>query len=154
MFVRGLQASYNSLALAHDWSVPYGDMLVFGFCCGQIMFAFLLSPETIPAEYNNWYVSGGPAETGAALAWALIRHDWGGFRAQDPQGQPRRAGGDPVQPQARATGHHRRARARKGCTEQGAWVRFGGRSRGERLTRRPYGRDRTSRRGTRARFAT
>lgn len=54
MFVRGLQASYNSLALAHDFSVPYGDILVFGFCCGQIMFAFLLSPETIPAEYNSW----------------------------------------------------------------------------------------------------
>ncbi|WVO12586.1 hypothetical protein L204_100191 [Cryptococcus depauperatus] len=34
--------------------IPYGDLIVFGACCGQIMFAFLMSPETIPKEYYSW----------------------------------------------------------------------------------------------------
>ncbi len=54
MFVRGLQASYNTFSLRTGFEIPYGDLIVFGFCCGQIMFAFLMSPETIPVEYNSW----------------------------------------------------------------------------------------------------
>jgi hypothetical protein len=62
MFVRGLQAAYNQYTPALGISVPHGDVLLFGLCCGQIMFAWLLSPETIPREYANWIqgVSGVP----------------------------------------------------------------------------------------------
>ena len=56
MFVRGLQATYNAHSQRTGFRIPYGDILVFGLSCGQIMFAFLLSPETIPPEYNSWYV--------------------------------------------------------------------------------------------------
>jgi hypothetical protein len=58
MFVRGLQASYNLYAPHIGVDIPYGDILVFGFCCGQIMYSWLLSPDTIPPEYRAWYVSG------------------------------------------------------------------------------------------------
>lgn len=54
MFVRGLQASYNTLSARHGFTIPYGPILVFGLSCGQIMFAFLLSPSTIPREYVDW----------------------------------------------------------------------------------------------------
>jgi hypothetical protein len=57
MFVRGLQASYNQVSAKTGYKVPFGSMIVFGLSCGQIMFAFLLSPSTIPPEYNSWYVS-------------------------------------------------------------------------------------------------
>lgn len=57
MFVRGLQGTYNSYAPVVGINIPHGDVLLFGLCCGQIMFAFLLSPETIPREYNNWILS-------------------------------------------------------------------------------------------------
>lgn len=56
MFVRGLQATYNAYSQRTGFKVPGGELLVFGLACGQIMFAFLLSPETIPPEYNAWYV--------------------------------------------------------------------------------------------------
>ncbi|WVQ73232.1 hypothetical protein IAR50_002798 [Cryptococcus sp. DSM 104548] len=54
MFVRGLQAAYNQYTPRLGIHIPHGDVLLFGACCGQIMFAFLMSPETIPKEYNNW----------------------------------------------------------------------------------------------------
>lgn len=54
MFVRGLQGSFNQYAPKLGIKIPNGDVLLFGLCCGQIMFAFLLAPETIPREYNNW----------------------------------------------------------------------------------------------------
>ncbi|ODO10135.1 hypothetical protein I350_02363 [Cryptococcus amylolentus CBS 6273] len=56
MFVRGLQAAYNQYTPRLGIHIPHGDVLLFGACCGQIMFAFLMSPETIPKEYNNWQV--------------------------------------------------------------------------------------------------
>ncbi|OXG50365.1 hypothetical protein J010_02837 [Cryptococcus neoformans] len=57
MFVRGLQASYNQYTPRFGIHIAHGDLLLFGACCGQIMFAFLMSPETIPKEYNNWILS-------------------------------------------------------------------------------------------------
>jgi hypothetical protein len=54
MFVRGLQGAYNQYTPRFGIHIPHGDLLLFGLCCGQIMFAFLLSPETIPREYNSW----------------------------------------------------------------------------------------------------
>lgn len=54
MFVRGLQASYNQYTPRYGIHIPHGDLLLFGACCGQIMFAWLVSPETIPHAYNRW----------------------------------------------------------------------------------------------------
>ena len=54
LFVRGLQGSYNALSTRHNIKIPNGDALVFALCCGQIMYAFFLRPDTIPHSYSNW----------------------------------------------------------------------------------------------------
>ncbi|KAL0255686.1 hypothetical protein I308_100493 [Cryptococcus tetragattii IND107] len=68
MFVRGLQASYNQYTPRFGIHIPHGDLLLFGACCGQIMFAFLMSPETIPKEYNNWILAASRVPSFAILA--------------------------------------------------------------------------------------
>ncbi|KAI9632051.1 uncharacterized protein MKK02DRAFT_21065 [Dioszegia hungarica] len=68
MFVRGLQGSYNQYAPKMGVRIPHGDVLLFGLCCGQIMFAWLLSPETIPREYNKWILSAFRGPECAVLA--------------------------------------------------------------------------------------
>lgn len=54
MFVRGLQASYMQYAPKLGIHIPHGDVLLFGLCCGQIMWAWFLAPETIPRDYRAW----------------------------------------------------------------------------------------------------
>ena len=54
--MRGLQGTYNHYTPRYGIHIPHGDVLLFGLCCGQIMFAFLMSPETMPREYINWCV--------------------------------------------------------------------------------------------------
>ncbi|WVR06354.1 hypothetical protein IAU60_003385 [Kwoniella sp. DSM 27419] len=68
MFVRGLQASYNQYTPRFGIHIPHGDLLVFGACCGQIMFAWLLSPETIPREYSAWILQASRVPDFAVLA--------------------------------------------------------------------------------------
>lgn len=71
MFVRGLQATYNAYSQRTGLQIPdgIGSILVFGLSCGQIMFAFLLSPETIPPEYNSWYVLWSACPRCALTDW-------------------------------------------------------------------------------------
>jgi len=54
MFVRGLQGTYNAFSTKHNIVIPHGDVMVFSLCCAQIMYAFLLRPDTIPNSYNAW----------------------------------------------------------------------------------------------------
>ncbi|CAE6466686.1 unnamed protein product [Rhizoctonia solani] len=54
IFVRGLQGSYNFWSKRFGIRIPFGDVMVFSLCCGQIMYAFLLSPTTIPRSYRVW----------------------------------------------------------------------------------------------------
>jgi len=54
MFVRGLQGTYNGFTKKRGIHVPYGAVWVFSLCCAQIMYAFLLRPDSIPPAYNNW----------------------------------------------------------------------------------------------------
>ncbi|WVQ96654.1 hypothetical protein IAU59_003760 [Kwoniella sp. CBS 9459] len=68
MFVRGLQASYNQYTPRFGIHIPHGDLLVFGACCGQIMFAWLLSPETIPREYSAWILQASRVPDFAVMA--------------------------------------------------------------------------------------
>ncbi|WRT67803.1 uncharacterized protein IL334_004777 [Kwoniella shivajii] len=68
MFVRGLQASYNQYTPRFGIHIPHGDLLVFGACCGQIMFAWLLSPETIPKEYSAWILQASRVPDFAVMA--------------------------------------------------------------------------------------
>ncbi|KAF8589623.1 hypothetical protein K439DRAFT_324565 [Ramaria rubella] len=54
LFVRGLQGSYNALSTKHNFKVPFGPIIVFSLCSGQILYAFLLRPDTIPPGYVAW----------------------------------------------------------------------------------------------------
>ncbi|PPQ69246.1 hypothetical protein CVT26_003658 [Gymnopilus dilepis] len=54
MFVRGLQGSYNAFTTKRNIRVPNGDVLVFSLACGQILYAFLLRPDTLPRSYTGW----------------------------------------------------------------------------------------------------
>lgn len=68
MFVRGLQASYNQYSPRLGVNIPHGDVILFGLCCGQIMYAYLLAPETIPREYNAWIQSASGVPVHAVIS--------------------------------------------------------------------------------------
>ncbi|ORX40065.1 hypothetical protein BD324DRAFT_616112 [Kockovaella imperatae] len=68
MFVRGLQGAYNQYTPQYGIHIPHGDTLLFGLCCGQIMYAWLMNPETMPAEYNNWIQHASRVPKFAVLA--------------------------------------------------------------------------------------
>ncbi|KAI0941143.1 hypothetical protein AcV7_002787 [Taiwanofungus camphoratus] len=57
MFVRGLQGSFNAFSSKRGVRIPHGDVLVFAMCCGQIMYAWFLRPDTLPRSYDNWITS-------------------------------------------------------------------------------------------------
>ncbi|TCD68617.1 hypothetical protein EIP91_010272 [Steccherinum ochraceum] len=54
LFVRGLQGSYNTFSARSGYSLPHGDVLLFSLCCGQILYSFLIRPDTLPPAYVNW----------------------------------------------------------------------------------------------------
>ncbi|KAF5354601.1 hypothetical protein D9758_011180 [Tetrapyrgos nigripes] len=54
LFVRGLQGSYNSWSTNRGISIPHGDVLLFSLVCGQIMYAWLLRPDSLPKGYRLW----------------------------------------------------------------------------------------------------
>lgn len=61
MFVRGLQGSYNAFSERHGIRIPHGDVIVFALCCGQIVYAVLMRPETLPRSYSNWLLAAAKA---------------------------------------------------------------------------------------------
>lgn len=65
MFVRGLQGSYNAFTSKRGIKVPHGDVLVFTLCCGQILYGFLLRPDTLPHSYNKWIETASITPPGA-----------------------------------------------------------------------------------------
>ncbi|KAI1795063.1 hypothetical protein LXA43DRAFT_939525 [Ganoderma leucocontextum] len=77
MFVRGLQGSFNAMSDKHGFKIPHGDVLVFTLCCGQIMYAFLMRPETLPPSYNRWIqVASKVTEDGVRVNKTLVREGW------------------------------------------------------------------------------
>ncbi|KAK0556551.1 hypothetical protein OC846_001121 [Tilletia horrida] len=54
LFVRGLEGSYNVMHAKKWVSIPHGAVLVFGLACGQIMYAWLHAPDTLPRSYVSW----------------------------------------------------------------------------------------------------
>ncbi|KAG5651486.1 hypothetical protein H0H81_008486 [Sphagnurus paluster] len=74
MFVRGLQGSYNAYTTKRNIKVPHGDVLVFSLACGQILYAFLLRPDTLPRSYSSWIGQAAkvPAEC-VRMNYGLVR---------------------------------------------------------------------------------
>ena len=72
--ISGLQGSYNAFTTKRGLYVPHGDVIIFSLACvvtffflyfqliminiscGQILYAFLLRPDTLPRSYTTWYV--------------------------------------------------------------------------------------------------
>ncbi|KAI0722482.1 hypothetical protein C8Q76DRAFT_615216 [Earliella scabrosa] len=82
MFVRGLQGSFNAMSDKHGFKIPHGDVLIFTLCCGQIMYGFLLRPETLPPSYNRWIqVASKVPEEAVRINNCLVRDGY--FDPQD-----------------------------------------------------------------------
>ncbi|RDX55387.1 hypothetical protein OH76DRAFT_1396775 [Lentinus brumalis] len=74
MFVRGLQGSFNAMSDKHGFKIPHGDVIIFTLCCGQIMYAFLMRPETLPPSYNRWIqVASKVPEEAVRMCKTLVR---------------------------------------------------------------------------------
>ncbi|PWN35689.1 uncharacterized protein FA14DRAFT_145616 [Meira miltonrushii] len=54
LVVRGLEGTYNNAHSKGLISIPNGAVLTFGLACGQIMYAWLNKPETLPRGYISW----------------------------------------------------------------------------------------------------
>jgi len=74
LFVRGLQGSYNAYSEKRGFRVPHGDVLVFALACAQIMYGFLMRPDTISKSYATWINTAGhiPKEA-VSINRAMIR---------------------------------------------------------------------------------
>ncbi|KIY49135.1 hypothetical protein FISHEDRAFT_41969 [Fistulina hepatica ATCC 64428] len=57
LFVRGLQGTWNAYSTRWGIKIPHGDILLFSAACAQIMYAFILRPDTLPWSYNAWIQS-------------------------------------------------------------------------------------------------
>ena len=54
LLVRGLEGTYNSAHSKGLITIPHGAVLCFGLACGQIMYAWLNQPHTLPKSYISW----------------------------------------------------------------------------------------------------
>ncbi|KAF5385411.1 hypothetical protein D9757_005387 [Collybiopsis confluens] len=66
----GLQGSYNLFSDRYNFHIPHGDVLVFSLVCGQILYAFLLRPDSLPRSYTNWVA------TAAKVPHACLRMNY------------------------------------------------------------------------------
>lgn len=73
LFVRGLEGQYN---VAHERgliNIPYGAVITFGLACGQIMWAWLEAPETLPKGYRNWITQASQVSPRVTDVYRAIR---------------------------------------------------------------------------------
>lgn len=54
LLVRGLEGTYNSAHSKGLITIPHGAVISFGLACGQIMYAWLNQPHTLPKSYISW----------------------------------------------------------------------------------------------------
>ena len=79
---RGLQGSYNALAAKYGFQIPYGAVWLFSIACSQIMYGFLLRPDTLPRTYISWIDQAGQIPVkGVAMNRDLVRE--GSFKISD-----------------------------------------------------------------------
>ncbi|KAI9592829.1 hypothetical protein BDF19DRAFT_450255 [Syncephalis fuscata] len=55
-FVRALQASYDSLHARNLISIPYGGAMLFMAAGSQVMYAYLMKPNTLPRDFYQFMV--------------------------------------------------------------------------------------------------
>lgn len=54
MFVRALQALYNAGKSRDYVDFPNGDVLLFSLTCAQVMYAYVMNPDSMPPAYNKF----------------------------------------------------------------------------------------------------
>ncbi len=75
LFVRGLEGSYN---VSHERgliNIPYGAVITFGIACGQIMWAWLEAPESLPKSYKNWITRASQVSPRVPEIYRSIKFD-------------------------------------------------------------------------------
>ncbi|KAL2652112.1 hypothetical protein R1flu_020240 [Riccia fluitans] len=65
LLARVAQCAYNSAKSKnkfHFWGSQWqhGDTLLFALACAQIMYAYVMRPETLPDSYNEFIIKSGP----------------------------------------------------------------------------------------------
>jgi hypothetical protein len=79
---RGLQGSYNVLTTKYRFTIPYGAVWLFSIACTQIMYGFVLRPDTLPKTYISWIDQAGQIPVkGVAMNRDLVRE--GRFKITD-----------------------------------------------------------------------
>lgn len=79
---RGLQGSYDALAAKYGFTIPYGAVWLFSIACSQIMYSFLLRPDTLPKAYISWINQASQIPVkGIAMNRDLVRE--GSFKISD-----------------------------------------------------------------------
>src|SRR5579872_1954640 len=80
--LRGLQGSYNALAAKYGFEIPYGAVWLFSIACAQIMYGYLLRPDTLSKAYISWIDQAGQIPVkGVAMNRDLVRD--GNFKISD-----------------------------------------------------------------------
>ena len=67
MLVRAIQSVYNAAKARGWWHLwgsdwEHGDTLLFALACAQVMYAYVMRPETLPASYNRFIINMGPID--------------------------------------------------------------------------------------------
>lgn len=82
MILSGLQGSYNALAAKYGFTIPYGAVWLFSIACGQIMYGFILRPDTLPRAYISWIDQAGHFPTKSVAMNRDLARD-GRFKISD-----------------------------------------------------------------------
>ncbi|KAJ1032545.1 hypothetical protein NDA16_000568 [Ustilago loliicola] len=75
LFVRGLEGSYNVAHERKPINIPHGAVITFGLACGQIMWAWLEAPDSLPRSYRNWITRASQVSPKVTDVYRSIRHD-------------------------------------------------------------------------------
>jgi len=65
VLARVFQCWYNKATVAGKWHLwggdwPHGDSLLFSICSAQVMYAYVMRPDTLPPAYLKFIVDTGP----------------------------------------------------------------------------------------------
>lgn len=75
LFVRGLEGTYNVAHHRGYVNIPHGAVIAFGLACGQIMWAWLNAPETLPRGYVSWITNASMVTPKATAAHLQMIHN-------------------------------------------------------------------------------
>ncbi|UZJ51618.1 hypothetical protein CBS101457_000938 [Exobasidium rhododendri] len=75
LLVRGLEGTYNTAHSKGLVNIPNGAVISFGLACGQIMYAWLNQPHTLPRSYISWITQASHISPAALPIHRDIMHN-------------------------------------------------------------------------------